>query len=280
MMNISSNLPKEQARKRVRTNASAFTMIEIILAIAIFSMVMIAIYSSWSAIMRGSRVGLTAAADVQRTRIAMRALKEALSSTVMYADNSKYYGFFADTGGQHAYLSFVARLPESFPGSGLFQGQSLRRVTFEVDQKGQFILTQAPLLEAFDKVQKPYTIVLAPKTSLFAAEFYDSRKNEWAPEWIYTNQLPKMARVAIAFGDKAAPSQLNSDVTLDVIPMNAVAITRSGAMAGQLSGGRTGAPGEIPAAGLEEVWQPNLPGSFGENRGNVQPNPVFPRSGF
>jgi prepilin-type N-terminal cleavage/methylation domain-containing protein len=112
----------------------AFTLIEILIAIGIFAMVMVAIYSSWSAIMRGSRVALTAAAEVQRTRIAMRALQESLSSCVMYADNSKYYGFFADTGGNFAYLSFVARLPESFPGSGMFPGQPLRRFTLQVDE--------------------------------------------------------------------------------------------------------------------------------------------------
>jgi len=44
----------------------AFTIVEILLAIAIFSMVLAAIYASWSSILRGSRIGLTAAAEVQR----------------------------------------------------------------------------------------------------------------------------------------------------------------------------------------------------------------------
>jgi hypothetical protein len=133
------------------------------------------------------------------------------------------------------------------------------------------------LLEAYEKVAKPYSIVLAPKTALFAIEFLDPRKNNWVPEWIYTNQLPKMARVAIDFGANPPPATLNSDVSLQVIPMNAVAITRAGAMSGPLPN----APGSIPGGpldpGMEDVWQPNLPSGFGQNRGNVQENPIFPR---
>ena len=111
---------------QIRSKRCAFTLVEILLAMGIFSMVIIAIYSSWSAIMRGTRVGLTAAAEVQRTRVAIRSMEEALGAAVMYADNPLYYGFYADTSQNFGYLSFVARLPESFPGSGLFPA-SVRR---------------------------------------------------------------------------------------------------------------------------------------------------------
>src|SRR5688500_4560248 len=111
---------KIKARPR---RSPAFTMIEVLLAIGIFSLVIIAIYACWTSIMRGTRVGHTAAAEVQRTRVAIRSLEESLGAAVMYADNPLYYGFYADTAGEYGYLSFVARLPESFPGSGLFPGQ-------------------------------------------------------------------------------------------------------------------------------------------------------------
>src|SRR3954468_19248034 len=91
--------------------AAAFTLIEIMIAISIFMMVMVAIYSSWSAILRGSRVGMKAATEVQRMRIAVRALEEAIGSTVMYVENSRYYTFATDTSGSTAYVSLVARLP-------------------------------------------------------------------------------------------------------------------------------------------------------------------------
>ncbi len=263
--------------------SQAFTLVEILIAMGIFGMIMLAIYASWSAIMRGTRVGLTAAAEVQRTRVAIHALEEALGSAVMYADNSIYYSFFADTAGNYAYLSFVARLPQSFPGSGLFEGQSLRRVTFQVDKEKNLILSQSTLLDIADR---PYTIKLAPHANVFAAEFYNPRKNEWLPEWVATNQLPTMVRVAINFGEGQ-----KKGATIRSIPLTAMAISRIGAPnqplnpvrgPGQRAGTGNGdggldVIGSGAAGGMDmPMWQPRLPDSFGANRGTLQErNPIF-----
>jgi type II secretion system protein J len=242
----------------------AFTIIEVMVAIGIFGLIMVAIYASWSAILRGSRMGLSAAAEVQRTRVALHALEESLSTAVMYADNPAYYSFFADTSGNNAFLSFVARLPESFPGSGLFAGQSLRRVTFQVDKDHNFILSQSTLL---DISKQPYTIKLSPNTRLFAIEFYNPRKNEWIPEWASTNQLPVMVRVALDFGQTAEP---NKTVPIRSIPLSSMAISRIG-----------GAPARNMAVipnGQDDpyIWAPNfLPQDYGQNPGSGTPNPVF-----
>jgi prepilin-type N-terminal cleavage/methylation domain-containing protein len=262
---------KTRLASRLRTKA--FTLVETLIAMGIFGMIMLAIYASWSAIMRGTRVGLTAASEVQRTRVAIHALEESLGSAVMYADNAMYYSFFADTAGNFAYLSFVARLPQSFPGSGLFEGQSLRRVTFQVDKEKNLILSQSALLDISDK---PYTIKLAPNARVFAAEFYNPRKNEWLPEWIATNQLPTMVRVAIDFGQ----AQGNKRPTIRSIPLTAMAISRIGApnqpvnsvrRAGQQgTGNGDGALDVIGGAGDMPSWQPQLPSDWGANRGTLQ----------
>jgi type II secretion system protein J len=242
----------------------AFTIVEVLVAIGIFGMIMLAIYSSWSAILRGSRLGLTAAAEVQRTRVALQALEQSLGSAVMYADNPEYYSFFADTAGNYAFLSFVARLPESFPGSGLFAGQTVRRVTFQVDRDKNLTLSQSTLLDISDK---PYTIKLAPNTRLFAVEFYNQRRNEWLPEWISTNQLPVMMRVALDFGDKADP---NRAVPIRSIPLTATSFSRVG--------GARGARNISSPADDEDSfrWAPHfLPSDYGQNPGSGTPNPVF-----
>src|SRR5688500_17987105 len=104
----------------------AFTLIEVMIAMTLFGVVMIAIYSSWAAILRGTKVGLNAAAEAQRSRVAVRALREALTSGQLYMENMRYYWFMADTSGDYAALSLVSRLPASFPGSGLFGNQIVR----------------------------------------------------------------------------------------------------------------------------------------------------------
>lgn len=221
-------LLKEDSFQR-RSRRDAFTMVEVLLAFAIFSMVIIAIYSSWTAIMRGTRTGLTAAAEVQRTRVAIRSLEESLGAAVMYADNPRYYTFHTDTTGPFAYLSFVSRLPESFPGSGLFDGETVRRVSFAVDQEKNLWLMQSSLLSVKDE---PYKIQLAQKTAVFAVEFYNARMNEWLTEWISTNALPTMVRVAIDFGDHST----KETITIRTIPLTALAITRAGGGQPQIPG--------------------------------------------
>jgi prepilin-type N-terminal cleavage/methylation domain-containing protein len=188
----------------LHTTTIAFTLIEVMIAITIFGVVMIAIYSSWAAILRGSKVGLDAAAEAQRTRISLRAIREALSSGQLYVENLRYYWFMADTSGDFAALSLVSRLPASFPGSGLFGNQIVRRVSFTVEPgpngQNQFVLRQTPLLEPADTASTPYTTVLAPNVNLFSLAFWNTNKQEWEDDWPFTNQLPKLVRISLSIG--------------------------------------------------------------------------------
>jgi type II secretion system protein J len=242
--------------RRLLREKGGFTLIEIMIAISIFMMVMVAIYSSWSAIMHGSRVGMAAAAEVQRTRVALRALEEGLASAVIYSANGKYYHFATDLSHDHAYINFVARLPSSFPGSGKFGDNDLRRVCFYV-KDGNLMLAQSPLLEATKRIGKPYTIPLAPNVSMFDMEFYSFQEKKWFAEWNSTNTLPQMVRVAIGFttGDGYTKSQR---VTIRSIPLTAMAITPAG-------GGLPGGSGNSMAPNLaQQVFKPIAPGATTE----------------
>jgi type II secretion system protein J len=269
---------------------AGFTLIEIMISISIFALVMIAIYSTWSAVLRGSRIGMKATTEVQRMRIAARALEESIGSAVMYVDNAKYYTFATDTSGSTAYISFVARLPSSFPGSGLFGDQELRRVCFYV-QDGNLMLRQAPLLEATKKIGKPYEIALAPNVSVFDMEFYDGMANKWFAEWMSTNQLPKMVRIALSFSPNTQ-GRRPENITIRSIPLAGFAITRGGA--GVMGGSGNGLAPNLrnnmrpPAGGPgprgrndEDAWDPEnllLPSTYrsGADFGNKTSNPLFP----
>jgi prepilin-type N-terminal cleavage/methylation domain-containing protein len=191
-------------RIAARTEELAFTLVEVMVAMTIFGLVMLAIYTSWSSILRGSKVGLNAAAEAQRTRVAMRAVRDALTSGQLYVENLRYYWFLADTSGDFAALSMVSRLPASFPGSGLFGNQIVRRISFTVEPgpngQQQLILRQTPLLEPPETAEKPYNIVLAPNVNLFSMEFWNTNTLEWDPEWLWTNQLPKLVRFSLSIG--------------------------------------------------------------------------------
>jgi len=178
----------------------AFTLVEVMIAIAIFGMVVAAIYATWRAIIGATRASQAAAAEVQRSRVAMRCLEESLTFTTMYAANSRYYWFDAQNGSE-AYLSFVANLPKDFPRSGRFEGFPLRRLEFSMRSGNEggreLVLRQSLIMREFDEDERNFPLVLMKNVKKFEMEFWDNRKNDWKDEWTETNQLPKLIRVAI-----------------------------------------------------------------------------------
>ena len=216
-------------RSRARGGSPAFTIIEIMLAIGIFAMVLTAIYATWTAILRGSKAGMTAAAAVQRARITIRALEDALLTVRMYAENRNWYSFVADTKGDMASLSMVCRLPSSFPGVGRYGDQIVRRVNFFVrggaNGQNELVMTQIPMLSANEATAEPYSLVLAKDVSLFLLDFWDQRANEWATDWKQTNQLPKLVRVSLGLGSTKGSSQ-PQDVVTRIVAIPSLVIGR------------------------------------------------------
>lgn len=204
--------------------AEGFTIIEILVAIAIFSGVLLSIYASWTAILKSREIGERAAVSAHRKRIATQTVEQALSSMVMFGENIPFYAFESDTTGDFAMMSFVARLPESFPGSGLFPGQPLRRVSFFVEKdkarNNLLVMTQAPVLQVIEDNEEPYAIILAKDLSQFQLEFWDAEAEERVEEWPMTNQVPPLVWARLGFGSVRAgrnsPAQSLAEVTVSV----------------------------------------------------------------
>ena len=224
----------------------AFTLVEILVAIAILSMVVMAIYSTWKLILGASKVGTEAAAAVQRERITMRALEDSLMSIRLFVANSRYYAFIADTTGDFAMLSFVARLPDSFPRAGRYGGLVVRRLTFTVeagkDSVNQLVLRQEPLLMEPDVDEEEHPLVLARNVSLFKLEFFDAspRVNDWVEDWKQTNQLPKLVRISLGLGQDGQYSFKPQEAIMRTVALPAVPVPAAWQMAGP------GAPGGPP----------------------------------
>ena len=204
----------------------AFTLVEILIAIGIFSLVLAAIYSSWTAILRGSKVGLDAAAAVQRARIAGRTIEECLGSVQSFVANQPYYAFLSENGSE-ATLSFVTRLSPSFPRSGKFGDLAVRRVTFSVengkDGTRDLVLRQNPVMMEVDTDEKNYPLILAKNVKEFKTEFWDTRLQDWIDEWKQTNQLPVMVRVTLKLAANEFSSQVREQLTR-IVSLPSVAV--------------------------------------------------------
>ncbi|MGA3164367.1 MAG: prepilin-type N-terminal cleavage/methylation domain-containing protein [Verrucomicrobiota bacterium] len=181
----------------------AFTLIEIMIAVTIFTLVLAAIYSSWTLILRATKVGREAAAQVQRQRIAVRTIENALTCVQSFQASARYYTFIVQNGDEPL-LSFAARLPDDFPRNGRFGGFNSRRVTFTVeagpDSEKDLVLRQNPILMDMDEDEQNHPLVLARNVKSFAVECWDTNAVNWVDEWNNTNQIPPMVRFTLVLG--------------------------------------------------------------------------------
>ncbi|WP_160164695.1 prepilin-type N-terminal cleavage/methylation domain-containing protein [Pedosphaera parvula] len=217
----------QAANKGVR---GAFTLMEVMIALAILAVIVSAIYSTWRSILKGKEVAERAAAEAQRTRVAVHTLHDSLLCACMFSENAKYYAFMADTEGDFATLSFSARLPKSFPRSGEFGDLDVRRLTFSVepgstpDNKNQLVLRQSPILTEPSQDEVDHPLVLAKNVDKFLVEFWDPQQADYVSTWTQTNTLPPMVRFTVALGKVDQFSSKPQDPMMDVVALPAQAV--------------------------------------------------------
>lgn len=183
-------------------------------AIMVFSMVIASIYATWALVMRASQVGQDAAAQAQRQRVVLRAIGDAIMGVQSFQASQKYYWFKLGNGGE-PFLSFVAKLPETYARNGKFVGAangrdcSSRRVTFSLSpgENGEtdLVLRQSPVLMDMDSDEEKFPLVLARNVREFKIEWWGTNNmNEakWQTDWDdwQSNTIPAMLRVHLVLG--------------------------------------------------------------------------------
>ena len=238
-------------KNRFHNWVAAFTLLEVMLSISILSVVLAAIYSSWMGIIRAKEVAVEAAATVQRERMAMQVIQEALGAAQLFVANAQYYGFSNDVHfGEANTFSFVAQLPEAFPRSGKFGAFDVRRVTFAVESGGdrlrQLVMRQNPILMDMDEDEQVHPVVLARNVKQFKQEYWDTTTSDWIEEWVQTNQLPKLVRITLQLNYGEGNSIKPGEVVTRVIG--------------------------LPTAGVQPGWQvPSLGNSATSNNTGLRP---------
>jgi prepilin-type N-terminal cleavage/methylation domain-containing protein len=248
----------------------AFTLIEVMVAIAIFMLVIATIYSTWALVMRATIVGQDAAAQAQRQRIALRTIEDALMCAQSFQASQKYYYFNVENGDAPT-LTFASRLPEIFPRNGKFGDFGLRRVTFQLEADGNdgeknLVLRQSPILMDMDEDEKKNPLVLARNVKKFIVECWDTNQLDWVTEWDNTNSIPPMLRVGLVLGGNVEAGGAAPEITVVrafSMPsgMMPVAVQRGG-------GGGPGGPGGpgIPGGSPNVIGPGGRPGFGGVRR--------------
>jgi type II secretion system protein J len=189
-----------------RRSCLGFTLVEIMIAFAIFGVLVMAVYSTWTVIIRSKLVANEVAARIQRQRIAIRTVEDSLMCIQSYQASPMYYSFFVQNGEQPM-LSFVARVPAVFPRNGRFGDLYLRRLTYTLepgpDSGKNLVLRQNPILMDMDTDENAVPLVLARDVQEFIVECWDTNQMDWVGEWLDTNSIPSLMRVSLVTGPDA-----------------------------------------------------------------------------
>lgn len=195
--------------KTAARSRRAFTLLEVMVAIFIFSIVIAAICSTLVLVLKATAIGRSAAERAQRQRVVMNTIENSLMCVQSFQASSQYYSFIVQNGDQPM-LSFAARLPAVFPRNSKFfnpdlgRDFKLRRVTFTlepgINRQNNLVLRQKPILTDMDPGEQSDPLILAQNVRTFSISCWDTNQFEWVQEWDNTNQLPPMVMIGLVLG--------------------------------------------------------------------------------
>jgi prepilin-type N-terminal cleavage/methylation domain-containing protein len=196
---------------------AAFTLLEVMLAVTMLGLLVLAVSSTWSAGLRGWKRSNGLAETYQRQRVVLDALTELAQAAIYVPERARLYAvraerdpFLGDS------ISFVtssdALLP---PHESLIGG--MRRVTIGItrDDNGQPCLTMlnVPALQEVDKFRRPAGHVLGRDVIGFAVRYRDAQTGIWKDTWTEADHFPSALEFAITF---AGPEPLVVVRTVDL----------------------------------------------------------------
>jgi hypothetical protein len=210
-------------RIRPHKPIAAFSMVELMVAVSLLLLMLGTLYSSWAAIMQSTRTGSEAATNVQRERVTVQHVADALAGAVMVEDGEDWYRFKADTLSGYSSLSFVQRIPESNRKSN---AQSFRRVSFSVEpssngREWELVRRETPVTQA-PKATPVEPQELVRRVRHFKVELLDA-EGEWKTHWTGFGRLPRRARISVAVGPGGP-----EDVRVREVSLMSSAITHGG----------------------------------------------------
>jgi prepilin-type N-terminal cleavage/methylation domain-containing protein len=193
--------------RNVGRTRTGFTLLEILLAVAILGIVVTAVYSTWSAALTAWRRGSDVSEVFQRQRIVMDALKELTQSAVFFSTSPQLYTFIGTkTAGLGDSVSFVTASDAFLPPSEATDA-GMRRVTIslEQDQYGRkylAIVNQSALSPDDKSSEPPQAHVISMDVSGFYVRYRDAHEGGWGETWEETILPPSALEFTVVFGQQ------------------------------------------------------------------------------
>ena len=192
---------------------SAFTLIEVMLAVTILGLVVGAVYATWSAALSGWRRGTAVAEEFQRQRIVIEALSDLTQSAVFFTSRPELYEVTSATEyGLGDTVSFVTASDRLLPPKeAAFAG--LRRITLGLRRDDRHVvylgIANSPAVEAIDDNANSDLVWhrLSQDVIGFRIRYRNPRDGGWYERWEEPGLIPAALEYTVAFrnDDPKAP---------------------------------------------------------------------------
>jgi type II secretory pathway pseudopilin PulG len=186
---------------RAHRQSSAFTLVEVLLAVTLLGLLTIAVASTWSAGLKGWKQSTGLAENLQRQRIILDAITELTQAAIynperrtLYAVRNEHDLFQSDT------ISFVTASDALLPQSQISIA-GLRRVTFRVnrDDNPGLVIENSPALQDNDHFGQHDGLLLARDVTALKVRFRDAQNGIWKEIWSNTDEFPDGIEFTLAF---------------------------------------------------------------------------------
>jgi prepilin-type N-terminal cleavage/methylation domain-containing protein len=187
-----------------RVSRAAFTLVEILLAVAILGMVITAVYATWSAGLAGWKRSSSVSESLQRERVVLDTLMDLTSSLVYFGSKDRIYavqGLHDMAKGDS--ISFVTGSDALLPATEILAA-GMRRVTIAMghDEAGRNLLgmvNQSALGTEANNEELQQRVLCMDVTG-FGVRYRDPRNGVWQEKWEEDGVLPSAVEYTVAFG--------------------------------------------------------------------------------
>ena len=178
-----------------RGKRSGFTLVEVLLALSIFTLVTSMAAAAFWAVMKAWNRGGEMLEQLHYGDYAMEQLVSALRGAAWFPSKPAAFGFQMESGKAVWTTSGTAFLP---PDSHFRNGLHRMSVTVDTAQGERGLVVRAwPHLAEEDGERDAEAWLVCPEVDEFSCEWYDFDVDAWSQDWEETNSLPKLIRVTL-----------------------------------------------------------------------------------
>ena len=201
--------------------AAAFTLLELLLALSIFSVVAAMAAAAFWSVTKSFNRSTELLEQLHYGEFAMDQLVASLRSAAWFSSKPEAFGFWLEPDGGTA--SWVSSGSAFLPPDSPYRN-GLHRLSVSVErvgrQHGLAVRVFSHLAEDPDpRDADPF--LAAPSVREFECEWYDFEDESWSHDWEETNSLPKLVRLTLVMDKREGDDEalrLSRVVELEVAP--------------------------------------------------------------